>query len=191
MVRVDLLRLARERGLCIAAEGDRLVIRGPKKAGDLVREILACKDEVLALLRDEAPIEVPEPLVVWFAGRPDQTPGLAEACASLAASSVEIRCYGQARWGSEARRYPVEILAGFYATDLAVGLEAVIGPWGGWEALRDELEHMTGPEVLAAVWSAYASLPVAEQYRVQSMGDASTSPPGCIRQHEVKEAGRG
>jgi hypothetical protein len=45
-----LLDRAREAGLRFRAEGDRLVIRGPKKAASLAMELLSRKDEVLRLL---------------------------------------------------------------------------------------------------------------------------------------------
>lgn len=51
-----LLDEARRAGLRLAPAGDRLVIRGPKKADRLARALLEYKVEVLALLRREAAV---------------------------------------------------------------------------------------------------------------------------------------
>ena len=48
-----LLREARGAGLSVAAEGDRLRVRGPKSAGDVAARLLADKAAVLAALADE------------------------------------------------------------------------------------------------------------------------------------------
>ena len=45
------LREARKAGLAIKADGDKLIIRGPRRLGDLAQRVLAHKPEVMALLR--------------------------------------------------------------------------------------------------------------------------------------------
>lgn len=47
-----LLDQARAAGLTVRAEGDRLKVRGPRRAEALAQELLARKAEVMALLRD-------------------------------------------------------------------------------------------------------------------------------------------
>ncbi len=49
---VELLRQARDAGLCVQAEGDRLRIRGPKRLEPLALELLRCKVELIAILAD-------------------------------------------------------------------------------------------------------------------------------------------
>ncbi len=49
---VELLRQARDAGLYVQAEGDRLRIRGPKRLEPLALELLRCKAELLAVLSD-------------------------------------------------------------------------------------------------------------------------------------------
>ena len=51
---VKLLAEARDAGLVVAADGDRLVIRGPKMADGLARRVLAHKADVLIVLAAEA-----------------------------------------------------------------------------------------------------------------------------------------
>src|SRR5437763_13218986 len=51
-----LLDRARAAGLSIAIKGDRLVVRGPRRAEPIVRELMDRKAEILGLL-----VEVPEP----------------------------------------------------------------------------------------------------------------------------------
>lgn len=46
----ELLASAIDAGLTIHRDGDRLVVRGPRSAGDIVRRLLARKTEVLATL---------------------------------------------------------------------------------------------------------------------------------------------
>ena len=48
---VELLRQARNVGLYVQAEGDRLRIRGPKRLEPLALELLRCKTELIAILR--------------------------------------------------------------------------------------------------------------------------------------------
>lgn len=55
MVRVNAAQLladARAAGLTVTADGDRLVVRGPREAGHLARAVLARKAEVLADLAE-------------------------------------------------------------------------------------------------------------------------------------------
>jgi hypothetical protein len=46
----SLLNQATAAGLTLAVEGDRLVVRGPREAGELARLLLARKREVIAAL---------------------------------------------------------------------------------------------------------------------------------------------
>jgi hypothetical protein len=47
---MTLLEEARAAGLTVLAEGGRLVVRGPKRAADLARRLLANKDQIMASL---------------------------------------------------------------------------------------------------------------------------------------------
>jgi hypothetical protein len=53
-----LLQQARAAGLAVRAEGDRLCVRGPRRAEALVRLLLDHKAEVLAALAPAAPVTV-------------------------------------------------------------------------------------------------------------------------------------
>jgi hypothetical protein len=57
MVGLRLLEAARAAGLTVMAEGDRLVVRGPKHAGKLALQLLNSKAEVMAAMAraDTAP----------------------------------------------------------------------------------------------------------------------------------------
>jgi hypothetical protein len=55
MVGMTLLDLARDSGLSLRLAGDRLVIRGPRRAEAVARELLARKAEVVALLKPPEP----------------------------------------------------------------------------------------------------------------------------------------
>ena len=55
-----LLNEVRTAGLIVSAAGDRLKVRGPRRAEALARELLDRKGEILALLRPDVP-EAPEP----------------------------------------------------------------------------------------------------------------------------------
>ncbi len=56
-----LLRRAHEAGLAVQAEGDKLVIRGPKRAESVARLLIVHKPEVLAaLVPREAPDRTPD-----------------------------------------------------------------------------------------------------------------------------------
>ena len=47
---LTLLAQARAAGLSVAADGDRLIIKGPRRAGPIAHELMGHKAEVLALL---------------------------------------------------------------------------------------------------------------------------------------------
>ena len=49
---IELLRQARDAGLDVQADGDRLRIRGPRRLEPLALELLRCKGELLAILSD-------------------------------------------------------------------------------------------------------------------------------------------
>jgi hypothetical protein len=71
----ELLAAARDAGLKIMVDGDRLVIRGPKSAEALARHLLDRKAEMMAALRAPAPppeIDAPDPSP---ASEPDVPPG--------------------------------------------------------------------------------------------------------------------
>ena len=53
--------LAEAPGLAVAADGDRLCIRGPKSAGEIARRLLDHKAEVMAALQAEADEADPRP----------------------------------------------------------------------------------------------------------------------------------
>lgn len=60
MARLALLDEARAAGLEVVADGDELVVRGPRRLADLVKLVLASKAELLAILREaEAPAAEP------------------------------------------------------------------------------------------------------------------------------------
>jgi hypothetical protein len=63
-----LLRRAQDAGLAVAAEGDKLVIRGPKRAEPVALLLLEYKPEVMAalLLSEPAPDVEHEPVTAWW-----------------------------------------------------------------------------------------------------------------------------
>jgi hypothetical protein len=61
---VTLLHEAREAGLEVCADGDRLVVRGPRSAEALARTLLARKAELLRMLADPYPRGVDIPLAI-------------------------------------------------------------------------------------------------------------------------------
>jgi hypothetical protein len=73
---LSLLHLAAATGLKVHAEGDRLVIRGPKRAESIARSLLAAKCAVMAAIDQQA-----------IVGRPMPPPGTA-VC----------RACGRTRW---------------------------------------------------------------------------------------------
>jgi|SRR5262245_6754382 len=56
MGRVDLLDRARQAGLVVRREGDRMIVRGPKRLADLAVHLLDRKVEVMATLDAEADV---------------------------------------------------------------------------------------------------------------------------------------
>src|SRR5262245_65192722 len=58
---LTLLEQARSAGLTVIVQGDKLVIRGPRRAGPLAEQLLAHKGEVLDALTAEAvtPADLP------------------------------------------------------------------------------------------------------------------------------------
>lgn len=50
MSSLDLLLAARQAGVTLSRDGDRIIARGPKSAGPIVEQILARKNEVLPSL---------------------------------------------------------------------------------------------------------------------------------------------
>ena len=56
---LTLIEEARSAGLKLRAEGDRLVIRGPKSAERIVQALLDRKAEILPFLREQPPAIVP------------------------------------------------------------------------------------------------------------------------------------
>jgi hypothetical protein len=61
---VTLLAEARKAGLEVTTDGERLIVRGPKQAEPVARQLLAHKAEVMAVLQ-EAPVDAcatPAPL---------------------------------------------------------------------------------------------------------------------------------
>jgi len=75
---VTLLRRAREAGLAVATEGDKLVIRGPRRAGPVALLLLAHKPAVIAALAADWRARHREALAYWGAlmapGRPHGWP---------------------------------------------------------------------------------------------------------------------
>jgi hypothetical protein len=57
MASLEILDEARAAGLDVVADGDELVVRGPRRLADLVRRVLASKVELLAELRQVPPVE--------------------------------------------------------------------------------------------------------------------------------------
>jgi hypothetical protein len=54
---LKLLADAEDAGLSVAAEGDRLVVRGPRKAESLALKLIARKSEILPLLTGHLPAD--------------------------------------------------------------------------------------------------------------------------------------
>ena len=63
----DLLKEARDAGLTVRVDGERLVVRGPRSAEAMARHVLDRKPEVLAVLADQADsdFESDEPIDWW------------------------------------------------------------------------------------------------------------------------------
>jgi hypothetical protein len=77
---MTLLRRARDAGLAVLAEGDKLVIRGPRRAEPVARLLIEHKPAVMAALAPPFPKEgdgsvccecgelIAEPIVTWWGG---------------------------------------------------------------------------------------------------------------------------
>ncbi len=52
---LKLLTEAQQAGLKVAAEGDRLVIRGPNSAGHIAEALISRKQEIMDLLSQQGP----------------------------------------------------------------------------------------------------------------------------------------
>jgi hypothetical protein len=67
MDRLTLLTQAAEAGLRVTADGDRLIVRGPRKAEPIAKALLEHKAEIMALLSDpDREPAVEEGLVPWM-----------------------------------------------------------------------------------------------------------------------------
>jgi hypothetical protein len=80
---VTLLHEAREAGLEVRADGDRLVVRGPRSAEGLARMLLARKAELWPMLADPCPLGVNIPLAIG-----ETAPALREEHSSSIADGV-------------------------------------------------------------------------------------------------------
>jgi len=120
---VQLLAQAKAAGLSVAVDGDRLVVRGPKVAADLARQLVARKAELLSL--------VP----AWDRAEADRL--LSEARDAVARAEAAYRAGRM----TEARRNAValwrDVCEGF-ARDR--GREALAG-WDAMELLRGAARH--------------------------------------------------
>jgi hypothetical protein len=114
---MSLLLRARDAGLAVARDGDRLIIRGPRQAEPVVRQLAEQKAEILTALAAAAswPARHREALAHWSALRP------MDEAAELAWGEMQVRwhrLYG--------RRAPQcagcsEPIGGITALDLADG----------------------------------------------------------------------
>lgn len=71
---IELLARASDAGLRLEAEGDRLLVRGPSRAGSLAQEILSRKAEVLVHLRHPSWESLQQDR--WGPAVGDPTPGI-------------------------------------------------------------------------------------------------------------------
>src|SRR4051794_35687153 len=69
---MTLLTTARAASLDVHAEGDRLVIHGPKRGEALAQALIARKAEVLRLLRAEGQDDPPPPATRQAEGKPPE-----------------------------------------------------------------------------------------------------------------------
>ena len=119
----QLLAQARAAGLSVAVDGDRLVVRGPKVAADLARQLVARKAELLSL--------VP----AWDRAEADRL--LSEARDAVARAEAAYRAGRM----TEARRNAValwrDVCEGFVRDR---GREALAG-WDAMELLRRAARH--------------------------------------------------
>ncbi len=77
-----LLRRAYDVGLRLEANGDKLVIRGPKHAEPVVRLLAEHKAEVLAALADTAELLAPSPWFERTISPVEGEPGIEQPCVS-------------------------------------------------------------------------------------------------------------
>ncbi len=175
-----LLREARSAGLKLRAEGSDLKIKGPARAEPVVRELIAHKPEVMALLRAGALLRRVETrnrkiaAESWFRELRACRERL-EACGSA------VLEYAHSRWADCAEGWPAPLLCGLYVADLLAGLEGTLGSWGGWEPIGAAVESGKGPRVIAELWRIYRDLPDDLRSRVRDAGDRSQSPPEAHR----------
>lgn len=110
---VTLLDRARSAGLSVHAEGNRLVVRGPRSQDDLAQLLLTKKQEILvqlaaedpdvtwrvAAMRERAPPNGPIPFLVARHVRSDRT-DLCLSCQTALADAASYRCTAcrQAAW---------------------------------------------------------------------------------------------
>src|SRR5215475_5518027 len=83
---VAVLHEAREAGLEVRADGNRLVVRGPRSAEALAKTLLARKDEILRMLADPCLRGVNIPFAIEEvppASREESSPGLLDGVTSL------------------------------------------------------------------------------------------------------------
>ena len=57
--------------------------------------------------------------------------------------------------------------------------------------IGEQLEKTSGPELIPALWRAYAELPELVRERVLERGDRDTSPPRCLADSRGEDAGGG
>jgi hypothetical protein len=98
------LREAQAAGLLIQADGDRLLVRGPKRLQAMAQEVLRHKPEILALLateRDEiawraarmqGQILLGKPIPVLVARASQAGPGRCVSCGADLAPGERMRC---------------------------------------------------------------------------------------------------
>lgn len=129
-----------------------------------------------------APAEPESPAAIEL-GRPEtwREESIAECHQRILDAGDLIREFARSRWSAEADTWSVEMLAGFYVRDLLGGMEAVLGTWEGWVAVRARIDRQTGPTTIARLWAACAALPSATRQQVIERGDRSQSPPACLR----------
>ena len=101
MDRVTLLDRARHGGLAILLDGDRLVVRGPKRLETLAREVLAHKAAVVAALEAEVAwraeamrgqVQAGLPLRFLAACAVDSNLGSCLSCGDPVAELYGVRC---------------------------------------------------------------------------------------------------
>jgi hypothetical protein len=107
---IALLRRAKEAGLCVEPVGDKLMVRGPKHAEQVVKLLAQYKAEVMAVLANvahEAELLSPVPWFKRVIPPTEGEPGLEMPCASrrgrvqrLEGTVVLHFCCECGRWGA-------------------------------------------------------------------------------------------